>query len=90
MNENLVRVQIYLESQSLSFLDAIAAKLNVSRSQIIRDAVNAVARRYADTATYVKPKREEKNPLLELAGIEKSKTGDLGLRVDEIYHNDRA
>ncbi|KKS80371.1 MAG: hypothetical protein UV54_C0008G0006 [Candidatus Beckwithbacteria bacterium GW2011_GWA2_43_10] len=32
--------------------------------------------------------KNSKNPIMELAGIEKSKTGKMGLNVDEIYNND--
>jgi metal-responsive CopG/Arc/MetJ family transcriptional regulator len=81
------RVQVYLEPENVYLLDRIAHKLNISRSQVIRSAVcDAVAKKYTDKAGYTHPK-EEKNALLEMAGIEESKIGDLGLRVDEIYNS---
>ncbi len=88
MNTNLTRVQVYLDRIDLLLLDELAGKLRVTRSQVIRDATKAVANRYAKAATVVGKTSAPKNALLELIGVEKSKTGTVGLDIDEIYLSD--
>ena len=88
MSNQLVRVQAYLEPNNLSIIDEMAKDINISRSQIIRDALDAVATRYAKTKEFIKPRRPEKNALIEMGGIGISKTGTVGINVDEIYLND--
>ncbi len=88
MNTNLTRVQVYLDPENLALIDQMAKAVKVRRSQIIRDALDAVAIRYTKVTRLVKPKKRTANALLELSGIEKSKTGTIGLNVDEIYFND--
>lgn len=87
MNQ-LTRVQVYLNPDNLSLVDELSRELNVSRSQIMRDALDAVATRYVKAKELIKPKKSRKNALLAMIGIEKSKTGTVGLNVDEIYLND--
>lgn len=87
MNTNLTRVQVYLDPHDIVEMDRLAKKKNVSRSQIIRDAVSIVTRQYTSYIKRNKSTKREKNPLLEMAGFEKSKTGTLGLNVDEIYEH---
>ena len=87
MNQ-LIRVQLYLDPDNLSLVDELAKEIRVSRSQIIRDALDAVATRYVQTKELIKPKKSQKNALLAMIGIDKSKTGTVGLNVDEIYLND--
>ena len=87
MNSQLVRVQAYLDPQNLEKIDEIARGINISRSQIIRDALAAVANGYIKTINLLTQTHKPKiKTWLELAGVEESKTGDLGLRVDEIYN----
>lgn len=88
MNNQLVRVQVYLDPKDVSLLDQLAKSINVTRSQIIRDVTKAVAKRYERTAYLLESKKTKKDPLLELVGIEESKTGTVGLNVDEIYFDD--
>ena len=88
MNTNLTRVQVYLDPVDLLLLDELAGKLSVTRSQVIRDATKAVANRYAKAASVVDKTPAKKNVLLELVGFEKSKTGKVGLNIDEIYLSD--
>ncbi|OGM23726.1 hypothetical protein A3D00_00800 [Candidatus Woesebacteria bacterium RIFCSPHIGHO2_02_FULL_38_9] len=86
MNQ-LTRVQVYLEPQNLIVLDRLAKKENKSRSQIIRDAINQHSQKGIKKLT--KKNKVLKNPLLDMAGMGgKSKTGTLGLNIDEIYLND--
>jgi len=87
MNQ-LTRVQVYLDPYDVVVLDQIARQIKIKRSQIIRDATKAVARRYADTISLLETKPTQKNPLTELIGIETSKTGQIGLNIDEIYLSD--
>lgn len=84
----LTRVQVYLNPRDVSLLDELARLINVKRSQIIRDVTGAVAARYEQVAAFLLAKKPKSNPLMELAGIEKSKTGRVGLNVDDIYLND--
>lgn len=88
MNQ-LTRVQVYLDPNDLSLIDEIASIIKVRRSQIIREALKAVANTYIKTIDLLQTAHKPKiKTWLELAGIEESKTGDLGSRVDEIYNND--
>jgi len=82
-----MRVQVYLNPSHLSKVDEIAKGVRVTRSQIIRDAVGAATRAYSEISVLSKiPSKPNLKTWLELAGAETSKTEDLGLRVDEIYH----
>jgi len=84
----LSRVQVYLNPDNLSVVDEIAEEIRIKRSQIIRDAVQAVAIRYAKITHLIKPIKHKKNALLAMHGIGVSKTGKVGLNIDEIYLND--
>lgn len=90
MNYNLDRVQVYLDPYHVSQLDQIAKTIRVKRSQIIRDAVSAIAQRYTDVTTFLTPLRhpKSKNAFLTFAGIGISKTGKLSENIDEIYQHD--
>ena len=76
--------------QQVEFLDLLSGKIGVTRSQILRDLAEAVAVQYYNVAEFVsaKPAKASKNPLYDLIGAEKSKTGTIGLNVDEIYLED--
>ena len=90
MDTNLVRVQSYFKPHQVEFLDLLSGKIGVNRSQILRDLAEAVVVQYYKVGEFVstKPKKIKKNPLLDLVGAEKSKTGTVGLNVDEIYLHD--
>lgn len=85
MNYTMARVQVYLNPQDVSLLDELARLINIKRSQILRDVTGAVAARYEQVAAFLLAKKPKSNPLMELAGIEKSKTGHASINVDEIY-----
>jgi len=85
MNYTMARVQVYLDPQDVDILDTIAEKVRIKRSQIIRDLTKTVALRYSQVAQLLTAKKSLKNPLLELGGIEVSKTGRASINVDEIY-----
>lgn len=95
MNQ-LQRVQVYLDPKDLSVMDMVAKAIKIKRSQIIRDLMRSaasVAHRYIETYNIVEPKRHFKDRLKIWKGlfaIGQSKTGDLGLRIDEIYNKDEA
>ena len=78
---------MYLDPNDLSLVDEISTELRIKRSQIIRDLATSVANAYAKTAAVLKSDRKPRlTTWLQLAGVERSMTGDLGLRVDEIYN----
>jgi len=84
----LSRVQVYLDSSQVDLVDRLAAAIKISRSQIVRDAVEAVANRYVSVAEHMKENKENNRQLWSsLAGTVMSTSGDLGQRVDEIYHD---
>lgn len=86
MNQ-LTRVQVYLESENIILLDKIARESKITRSQVIRDAIEKTVKA-KEKRERSRRKKSRKSTLMELAGIEESKTGTVGLNVDEIYLND--
>ena len=87
MNQ-LTRVQVYLDPDNLAIIDDFAKDIKITRSQIIRDSLEAIASRYIKTKQLISPKKKEKNALLQMSGIAVSKTGTVGLNIDEIYLTD--
>lgn len=87
MTNQLVRVQVYLEPQNLTIIDNIAREENISRSEVIREAIEKHANRLTK-GKRSKRSKHKKSILMEMAGIEVSKTGTVGLNVDEIYLED--
>ncbi len=85
MNTHLTRIQVYLDQSDVLTLDELAQRIRVTRSQVIRDATKAIAMRYASLAALVGKKHVTTNPLVELIGSEQSKTGTVGLHIDDIY-----
>lgn len=86
MIKGLARYQIYLDPDDVSVVGKIARRIKVSRSQIIREATKAVALRYAQAARFISETEDNRtNPLKDLIGLEKSRTGTVGLQIDEIY-----
>lgn len=88
MNYTMARVQVYLNPQDVDILDIVAEKINIKRSQVIRDAIKSIALRYSQVAAILAGTTVKKNPLLDLVGAFTSKNGKIGLNVDEIYLND--
>lgn len=81
------RYQTYLNPQSVEIMDDVARLLDISRSQIIRDVVDRVAREYKKLLL-VRTKPSLDNPLLKMAGFAKSPTGRVSQNIDEIYLRD--
>lgn len=84
-NTQLTRVQVYLDPEDVLLLDQLATQIQVTRSQIIRDATKAVATRYERVSQLLDTKTAQANALRDLVGIGVSKTGRVGINVDEIY-----
>lgn len=88
MNGQLHRVQVYLDPNDVTLLDQLAGHVKITRSQIIRDATHSVASAYARVARVLATPPASPNPLADLIGIEQSKTGRIGLNIDDIYLHD--
>ena len=86
MSKQLVRVQVYLEPENLNIIDRIAKEERLTRSKVIRDAIEKHAKRLVKKTPKIKWK--QKSALMEMGGIEVSKTGTVGLNIDEIYLED--
>ena len=77
-----------MNPNDLIALDQLTSTLKINRSQIIRDAVAATANVYTRVISLLESSQKPSlKAWLELAGAEKSKSGNLGLRVDEIYND---
>lgn len=83
MNQ-LTRVQVYLDPDNLAIIDNIAKDIKVTRSKIIREAIQKHVKKFANKKKTVN-KKPKKSALMEMAGIEVSKTGTVGLNIDDIY-----
>lgn len=79
------RYQIYLEPTDISVLDELAQLTNFSRSQIIRDVINKMAKEYKKLLEATEKRRMNNNPLLKMAGFAKGDDPGLSMRVNEIY-----
>ena len=84
-NAQLTRVQVYLDPEDILLLDRLSSQVKVTRSHIIREATKAVATRYAQVSSLLYPQSASFNPLKDLVGAEVSKTGRVGLHIDDIY-----
>lgn len=82
------RYQVYLNPRTVGNLDALAAELDLSRSQVIRDALDAVAAQYRKIVALLYSPTGEGHPILNLKGIAKTKTGKTAKGHDEIYLRD--
>lgn len=82
------RYQIYLDPKDVNILDELARLTSFSRSQIIRDVINKMAKEYEKLIAAAEKKRMKNNPLLKMAGFAKGGDPGLSLRVDEIYSKD--
>ncbi len=83
------RHQIYLDSKAVDSLDSLSRAMGVSRSHVIRDVISRVMREYEKVITAGKKTTSLKNhPLLKMAGMAKSPTGDVASGIDDIYLQD--
>ena len=79
------RYQIYLEPESVEILDDLAEQMNISRSQIIRDVINKMAKEYEKLLIKSAKNRLKNNPLLKMAGMAKGPNKDISKNIKEIY-----
>lgn len=82
------RYQIYLEPTDINVLDELAQLTNFSRSQIIRDVINKMAKEYKKLLEATEKRRMNNNPLLKMAGFAKGPARDLAHNVNDIYFQD--
>lgn len=85
------RYQIYLNPHSVGILDETASISDFSRSQLIREAIDAVASRFGNLLAVFKPlKKTGYSWWDEMAGSitvgDKNKTVHISENVDEIYY----
>lgn len=82
------RYQIYLDPKSVNTLNELAKLVDISRSKIIRDIINRMARQYDKILRQHQKRSLKNNPLLKMAGFAKGGDPGLSKRVDEIYLKD--
>lgn len=84
------RYQVYLDPHSVGILDEAAEISSFSRSQIIREAIEAVSARFGNIlAAFKPPKARDYKWLNDMVGAIKIK-GEKNVRIseniDEIYY----
>ena len=82
------RYQIYLDPKDVNILDELARLTRFSRSQIIRDVINKMARQYEKLLEANTKRRLKDNPLLKMAGFAKGPKRDISTNIDDIYLKD--
>lgn len=82
------RYQIYLEPNTVATIDDLSSALDLSRSQIIRDVLDRVAREYKKVIFAAKGMRKSSNSILKMDGIIDAPITDLSTRGDEYYLRD--
>lgn len=83
------RYQVYLNPQSVEVIDNFAAKTDLGRAKIIRDAIDRLAANMSKVLVQKKVVLE--GPLDELVGIIKMKgrkKTNIAENIDEIYLKD--
>lgn len=82
------RYQIYLDPKDVIVFDRVSLKVEISRSQIIRDVLSRTAREFEKVLTIVSSPKSKVNPLLKMSGIIKGASSNLSEDVDSIYFKD--
>lgn len=82
------RYQIYLNPNSVDILDNLARLTNISRSQIIRDVIDKMAKEYERLLIKTEASRMKNNPLLKMAGFAKGGKPGISRNVNQIYLKD--
>lgn len=83
------RYQVYLNPQSVNTIDESTELIGLTRSRIIREAVDAAASRIGNFLALVKPRTNNYDWLDKMIGainIKNKKTVKLSENVDEIYY----
>lgn len=81
------RYQMYLDPIQVDTIDEIARLAKISRSEIVRDVVSLLTRKYAKLIK--NPKKNKKNiykAFDKIVGIAKLGDPKAYLKVDEIYY----
>lgn len=84
----MTRYQIYLNPSSVDVLDELSKEINISRSQIIRDVIDRMAKHYERLLKVHFVKKTKYNPLLKMAGFAKGPNKDISHNVNDIYLKD--
>ena len=79
------RYQIYLDPKDVNILDELARLTNFSRSQIIRDVIDKMAKEYKTLLEATEKRRMKNNPLLKMAGFAKGPTKNISQNINEDY-----
>lgn len=82
------RYQIYLDPKDVNILDELARLTSFSRSQIIRDVIDKMAREYRKLLEATEKSRIKHNPLLKMAGFAKGPNKNISQNVNDIYLKD--
>lgn len=82
------RYQIYLDPEDVNILDELARLTSFSRSQIIRDVINKMARQYEKLLEADTKRSLKNNPLLKMAGFAKGPVRDISHHINDIYLKD--
>lgn len=84
------RYQIYLNPHSVNIIDELAEMSKLTRSQLLREAVDAVASRFSNLlAVFKPPKARNYSWLDKMTGSIKIKGGEtvnISENVDELYY----
>lgn len=87
---HMKRYQVYLDPHSVGILDEAAEISSFSRSQIIREAIDAVSARFSNLlAAFKPPKARDYKWLDDMVGsikIKGKKTIRISENIDEIYY----
>lgn len=79
------RFQIYLDPTDAKGLEDLSTRLQLTRSQIIRELVSRLIRDYQKILQHTSFIDPETDPILKMSGIGKSKTGNDAALVNTIY-----
>lgn len=82
------RYQIYLDSKDVRILDELAKLTNFSRSQIIRDVIDKMAKEYGRLLEAVEKRKMKNSPLLKMAGFAKGGSPGISRNANQIYLKD--
>ncbi|OGH23102.1 MAG: hypothetical protein A3F31_03065 [Candidatus Levybacteria bacterium RIFCSPHIGHO2_12_FULL_38_12] len=82
------RYQIYLNPDSVNTLDELTKLTNLSRSKIIRDIIDRMAKVYGKLLEAHSKKLMKNNSLLKMAGFAKGPSRDISTNVNNIYLKD--
>ena len=85
------RYQVYLDPRSVAILDEASELLPVTRSQIIREAIDAAAGRVSNLLALLKPVSfDDYSWIDKMTGsliYKDGKTVNMTERVDSVYHD---